>query len=154
MLASIVLAAALTGHCVGEDVSQLSELLSMPSVSSDVRECDRAIEWMKSYLESRGVWCKTFVASDAGGRKVLYAATVQDLKTPDYVFVTHLDVVAAASQEMFKPRLEGNILYARGACDTKGNAFCGAKALVALNGKASIGCIFASNEEIGGSTTR
>ena len=154
MLASIFLAAVLAGHGAGEDVSQLSELLSIPSVSADVRECDRAIEWMKTYLESRGVWCKTFVAPDAGGRKVLYAATVPELKNPDYVFVTHLDVVAAASPEMFKPRLEGNILYARGACDTKGNAFCGAKALVALNGKASIGCIFASNEEIGGSTTR
>ncbi|MBR2837180.1 MAG: M20/M25/M40 family metallo-hydrolase [Kiritimatiellae bacterium] len=136
------------------DVKQLSELLSIPSVSDDAGECDRAIEWMRSYLESRGVWCKILYAPEVDGRKVLYAATVPELKTPDYTFVTHLDVVAAASDEMFKPRLEGNILYARGACDTKANAFCGAKALVALNGKASVGCIFASNEEIGGSTTK
>ena len=154
MLASIVLAVALTGHCAGEDVAQLSELLSIPSVSDDAGECDRAIEWMKSYLESRGVWCKVLYAPEANGRKVLYASTVPELKNPDYTFVTHLDVVAAASAEMFKPRLEGNILYARGACDTKANAFCGAKALVTLNGKASVGCIFASNEEIGGSTTK
>ena len=137
-----------------DDVKLLSDLLAIPSISTDVCECDRSVEWMKSYLESRGVWCKTFVAPEADGRKVLYAATVPGLKNPDYVLVTHLDVVAASSPEMFKPKLEGNRLYARGACDTKANAFCGAKALVALNGKASVGCIFASNEEIGGSTTR
>ena len=72
MLASIVLAVALTGHCAGEDVAQLSELLSIPSVSDDAGECDRAIEWMKSYLESRGVWCKVLYAPEANGRKVLY----------------------------------------------------------------------------------
>lgn len=158
MLFGIVLVATLCGgaaaECCGEDVKRLSELLSIPSVSTDVGECDRSVEWMKSYLESKGVWCKTLSAPEADGRKVLYAATVPELKNPDYIFVTHLDVVGAASPEMFKPRLEGNRLYARGACDTKANAFCGAKALVALNGKASVGCIFATNEEIGGSTTK
>lgn len=77
---------------------------------------------MKSYLESRGVWCKTLVASDVDGRTVLYAATVPELKNPDYALVTHLDVVAAASSEMFKPRLEGNKLFARGACGTRRHA--------------------------------
>ncbi len=136
-----------------DDVARLSELLAIPSVSGDVRECDRAIEWMKSYLEANGVWCRTFVSPEAGGRKVLYAATVPELKNPDYTLVTHLDVVAAPA-EMFTPRLEGNRLFARGACDTKANAYCGARALVALKGKASVGCVFASNEEIGGSTTK
>ena len=158
LAAIALLAATLSGAgqtlAADDDVALLSELLSIPSVSTDVRECDRAIEWMKGYLESRGVWCKTFVAREADGRKVLYAATVPELKRPDYALVTHLDVVAASSPEMFKPRLEGVKLFARGACDTKANAFCGAKALVALNGKASVGCIFATNEEIGGSTTK
>ena len=155
MFATIMLAAMLPfgEKAAAEDVNLLTELLSIPSVSTDVRECDHSIDWMKSHLESRGVWCKMFVAPDAGGRKVLYAATKPELTNPDYTIVTHLDVVAAPA-DMFKPKRVGNLLFARGACDTKGNAFCAAKALVAMKGKAAVGCVFASNEEIGGSTTK
>ena len=92
MLASIVLAVALTGHFAGEDVAQFSELLSIPSVSDDAGECDRATEWMKSYLESRGVWCKVLYAPEANGRKVLYASTVPELKNPDYIVTCCLAV--------------------------------------------------------------
>ena len=155
MIITAILAATLSAGTFSQpdDTAMLSELLSIPSVSENVRECDRAIEWMKSYLESAGVWCRTFAAPSGDGRRILYASTIPDLKNPDYTMVTHLDVVAAPPG-MFVPRLEGDRLYARGACDTKANAFCGAKALIALNGKASVGCIFASNEEIGGSTTK
>ena len=152
-LALAVALAASGGTTADEDVAKLSELLSIPSVSADVPECDRAVEWMRSYLEANGVWCRVFTVPEAGGRKVLYAATKPELKNPERMMVTHLDVVAAPP-EQFSPRLEGGRLYARGACDTKANAFCGAKVLIALNGKVSAGCIFASNEEIGGSTTK
>ena len=134
-----------------DDTAKLTELLSIPSVSHDIVQTDRAIEWMEAYLSERGVWCKTEVLP-TDGRKVLYAATKPGLLTPDYTLVTHLDVVAAP-ESMFRPRLEGNRLYARGACDTKANAFCAAKVLVALNGKSSVGCVFASDEEIGSDST-
>ena len=38
-----------------EYVRDLSELLSIPSVSSNRAENDKAIEWMKAFLEKRGV---------------------------------------------------------------------------------------------------
>ena len=134
------------------DIAALSELLAIPSVSGDVAANDKAIEWMRGYLEAGGVWCAV-ETWPVDGRKILYAATRQGLKAPDYTLVTHLDVVAAP-KEQFSPRLEGRRLHARGACDTKGNAFCAAKALIALNNSASVGCVFASDEEIGGNTTK
>jgi acetylornithine deacetylase/succinyl-diaminopimelate desuccinylase-like protein len=135
------------------DLSPIKELLSIPSVSADVAANDKAIDWMRGCLESRGVWCvvETFPKDR---RKILYAATKPGLKAPDYVLVTHLDVVAPASPTQFVPVEREGHLYARGACDTKVNAFCGAEALIRLNGRASVGCVFASDEEIGGNTTK
>ena len=40
-----------------EYVRDLSELLSIPSVSSDKTANDRAIDRMQAFLEKRGVWC-------------------------------------------------------------------------------------------------
>ena len=134
-----------------EYVRDLTELLSIPSVSSDKAENDRAIEWMQAFLENRGVWCAVERMPE-DGRKVLYAATRPGLKNPDYTIVTHLDVVYAPVVQ-FRPRLDGSRLYARGACDTKTLAYAAARMLERLNGKASVGCLFASNEEVGGSTT-
>ena len=134
-----------------QDVALLSELLAIPSVSRDIAQTDRAIAWMKDFLEKRGVWCAVETCPK-DGRKVLYAATQKGLKNPDFTIVTHLDVVDAPA-EMFKPRVEGNRLYARGASDTKSQAFCAARILELLNGKASVGCVFASDEEIGSAST-
>ena len=137
---------------VNGDVAEVSELLSIPSVSRSVAENDRAIEWMKEYLESHGVWCAV-ERFPKDGRKILYAATKPGLKKPDYTFITHLDVVDAPEAQ-FKPVIKDGRIYARGACDTKIQAFCGAKALIALNGKGSVGCVFSSDEETSGSTTK
>jgi len=152
VLAGVALIAGAAEERAEDDVGLAKELLAIPSVSRDVAANDRAVEWMKAYLERHGVWCAVErYAKD--GRKILYAATKPGLRTPDFTLVTHLDVVDAKPAQ-FVPRLENGRLYARGACDTKVNALCGAKALVALNGKASVGCVFASDEEIGGNTTK
>ena len=75
-------------------VRDLSELLSIPSVSANKVETDRAVEWMQAFFEKRGVWCAVEQWPE-DGRKVLYAATKPGLKNPDYTIVTHLDVVDA-----------------------------------------------------------
>ena len=134
-----------------EYVRDLTELLSIPSVSTDKAENDRAMEWMQAFLEKRGVWCAVENWPE-DGRKVLYAATRPGLKNPDYTIVTHLDVVDGPA-EQFKPKLVGSRLYGRGACDTKCVAYAAAKILERLNGKASVGCIFSANEELGGPST-
>ena len=158
--AAVCIAAAATTFAVAlsavaapnpDYVRDLSELLAIPSVSANKAETDRAIEWMQAFLEKRGVWCAVEKWPE-DGRKVLYAATKPGLKNPDYTLVTHLDVVDAPAAQ-FVPRLVGSRLYARGASDTKCVAYAAAKILERLNGKASVGCIFSANEELGGATT-
>lgn len=152
MIWFLVFAASLIAAYSDVQVEKLSELLAIPSVSCDVKANNQACEWMKAYLEGHGVWCAV-ERFPRDGRMILYAATHPNLKKPDYTLVTHLDVVDAPA-EQFQPKVVGNRLYARGACDTKGNAFCGANALIALNGNASVGCVFSADEETGGSTTK
>ena len=147
-LACVVSAATPVDPELAKDAT---ELLSIPSVSADVAQNDRATEWMKAWLERHGVWCAVETWPE-DGRKVLYAATKPGLKKPDYTIVTHLDVVAAPP-EQFVPRLKGSKIYARGADDTKVVALAAARILAQLNGKASVGCVFSSNEEVGGKTT-
>lgn len=151
-LFTVHISAALCGGAA-DKIAEVKELLSIPSVATDVVSNDRAIEWMKGHLERHGVWC-VVETWPGDGRKILYAATRKGLETPDYVLVTHLDVVAPVSVEQFVPVEKNGRLYARGACDTKVNAFCGAEALIRLNGLASVGCVFSSDEEIGGNTTK
>ena len=136
---------------VEEAARDLAELLAIPSVSDDAVQVDRAIGWMRDWLEARGVWCAE-EKSPEDGRRILYAATRKELKNPDYVLVTHLDVVEAPAAQ-FVPTRKGTRLFARGANDTKATAYAAARILARLNGKASVGCIFSANEEVGGSTT-
>ena len=51
-------------------VRDLTELLSIPSVSDNKAENDRAIDWMQAFLERRGVWCAV-EQWPGDGRKVL-----------------------------------------------------------------------------------
>ncbi len=51
-----------------QDVALLSELLAIPSVSRDIAQTDRAIAWMKDFLEKRGVWCAVETCPKDGPR--------------------------------------------------------------------------------------
>ena len=51
---------------------------------------------------------------------------------------------------MFEPRYDGDKVYARGACDTKGNAVVMCQVLANLVGKASVGMLLATDEDGGG----
>lgn len=127
------------------DLAFLMRLLAIPSVTDDCVRVNEAMEAMRAWLEARGV--STAMETDPeAGRKVLYAATTPG-KCHDYVFVTHLDVVAG-TPEQFVPRIQGDRLYARGSGDTKGNAVVIAQILANLVGSgASVGAVFASDEE-------
>ena len=128
----------------------LKTLISIPSETRNALECARAIDVYAGWLEARGVVCT--VMTNGVGRKFLYAATTPGLEH-DFVFVSHLDVVPAIDPAQYAPRIEGDILYGRGSCDTKGNAVVIAQALSELVGKASVGAVISTDEE-GGSGWR
>ena len=129
----------------GIDAELLDSLLRVKSVSRDKANLRRAIDVLKSWLEARGVSCA--VEANEKGMVALYASTTPG-KTHDYVFVSHVDVVPA-DDSMFTPRIDGDWIHARGACDTKGNVAVIAQVLANLAGKASVGAMIATDEEGG-----
>ncbi len=130
------------------DLDFFLDLLRIPSVSGNITEINRAVDCVKNYLEAKGVSC---VVEDMNGLHILYASTMPG-KEQDYILNAHLDVVPADTSQ-FEPYIEGDRLYARGADDCKGNCIPIINALCELNGKASIGAIFSTDEEIGGRTS-
>lgn len=145
MMAMLALAAA-QSFGGGIDRGLLSDFLSVPSERLDNAEINRSIDVLRAWLEPRGVFCS--VTTNDVGRAWLYAATTPE-KSTDYLFVGHVDVVPAP-KEMFTPRVEGDRIFARGACDTKGNDIVMCQVLANLVGKASVGMFLASEEEGGG----
>jgi len=128
----------------GLDVAFVKGLLSIPSESRSIPECNRAVAYLTNYLAPRGVWCH--VERTEEGRDALYASTVPG-KTCAYGFVTHVDVVPAAHPDQFVPRIVGDEIYGRGSCDTKVNAALIAQLLVNLKDKTSVGAFFATDED-------
>ena len=144
ILVAVCAATAFPARQASLDVGFVKGLISIPSESRSVPECNRATAYLKGYLEKRGVFCH--VERTAEGRDALYAATLPG-KEHDYVFVTHIDVVPAADPSQFSPRIEAGEIHGRGACDTKVNAALIAQVLVNLAGKASSGAFFATDED-------
>lgn len=142
----IVALAAAQSFGGGIDRKLLTDFLSVPSERLNNAEINRSIDVLKAWLEPRGVFCS--VTTNDVGRAWLYAATTPE-KSTDYLFVGHVDVVPAP-KSMFTPRVEGDRIFARGACDTKGNDIVMCQVLANLVGKASVGMFLASEEEGGG----
>ena len=130
----------------GIDREFLKDYLASPSVSKDLPRLNAGVDLVKRWLKAHGVFCTVEVTED--GYAGLYAATTPG-KVHDYLFVGHIDVVAAPP-EMFSPRIEGDRIFARGACDTKGNDVVMCQVLANLVGKASVGMFLATDEEGGG----
>ncbi len=130
------------------DLDLLKRLVEIPSETHDVAQCNRAANLMREYLEARGVLC---TVEKLGDREFLCAATTPG-KVHDYLFNAHLDVVPAGP-ELYRPRIEGDRLLARGSSDCKGAAVVIAQVLCAMLGKADVGAVFSTDEETGGATS-
>ena len=130
------------------DIEFLKNLVAIPSETGNVPQCNHAVAAMREYLESRKIHC---AVERLGDREFLCAATSPG-KVHDYLFNAHLDVVPAPPN-LYKPRIEGGRLFARGSSDCKGAAVAIAQALVSLAGKANVCAVFSTDEETGGATS-
>ena len=129
----------------GIDRGFLDGLLRLPSRCGDEAQLVRVVDYVRSWLTDHGVW--SVVETNEVGRVALYAATVPG-KVHDYQLLSHLDVVEGPDK-LFAPRYEGDKVFARGACDTKGNAAVMCQVLAELNGKASVGMLLVTDEDGG-----
>ncbi len=124
----------------------------------DVKACAM---WLARHLKKIGLNRVRLIPTK--GNPLVYASMRapgrRDGRTPTLLIYGHYDVVPAeplAQWETppFEPTIKGQDLYARGACDDKGQLFCHVKALecflrtsrgLPLNVK----CLFEGEEEIG-----
>ncbi len=132
----------------------LCDLMRIKSVSTDIPEVNRCVDFLRSKLEGEGLFCATETFEE--GRQALWASNVAG-KKPDLMIVVHLDVVPVDSDAEFEPVVDGDVIRGRGSEDCKGNAVAAISALQQVAADkasgASIGILFTTDEEIGGLTT-
>ena len=118
-------------------------------VTAEVARVNAAVTELSAYLAANGVFT---AVEELDGRLVLYAAT-STAKQQEVLLNAHLDMVPA-EEATYTVREDNGWLLGRGTHDCLGNAALIANLLIRLNGKARIGAIFSTDEEIGGWTTR
>ncbi|MEM1355796.1 MAG: dipeptidase [Planctomycetota bacterium] len=113
---------------------RLVRFLEIPSISTDpayATEVDRAAGWVAQYVEELGF--ATEVVSADGGHPVIIARSTDAMVAhradgsapPRVLFYGHYDVQPADPVELwstppFEPDIRDGVVYARGACDDKG----------------------------------
>lgn len=140
--------------------AELMELLSIPSVSTvpahagDVRA---AVEWAANRLKAAGL--EHVGVHETDGHPVAYADWLHAPGKPTILFYGHVDVQPTDPLDLwtsppFEPRLVGDLVYARGACDMKASQIAAIAALESLlktDGKlpVNVKLIVEAEEEIG-----
>ncbi|MFW5802890.1 MAG: M20 family metallopeptidase [Verrucomicrobiota bacterium] len=129
-------------------IELLKKLVALQPVTANVEQVNAAVDCVRDFLNTAGVYTRVY---ELQGRRILYAAT-RETSEVDYLLNTHLDVVPA-DEGMFEVTERGDLLLGRGTVDCLGNSALVATLLTHLNGRASVGAIFSTDEEAGGTTT-
>ncbi len=111
-----------------QSVTDLKELLSIPSVSADSRhkdDCLRAAEWVQTRLTTCGFATELV---ETPGHPIVYAEWTGAPGAPTVLVYGHYDVQPADPLHLwttppFEPTVREGRLYARGATDDKGQVF-------------------------------
>jgi len=140
-------------------LKELIELLKIPSVSAvpahngDTAVCAEAV---KNALLLAG--CTTAEVCATAGHPIVFAEKIIDPSLPTVLTYGHYDVQPADPLNLwtsgpFEPVVTDGKIYARGACDDKGQMFMHVKALEVMNATNSMACnvkfIIEGEEEVG-----
>ncbi|MDX2002674.1 MAG: dipeptidase [Chitinophagales bacterium] len=140
-------------------LDELLDLLRIPSVSADKAFEDDvfdAAEYIKNRLEEAGA-DKVEVCPTAGN-PIVYGEKIVDAALPTVLVYGHYDVQPADPYELwdsppFEPVIKEDKVYARGACDDKGQMYMHIKAFEALNKNGALPCnvkfMIEGEEEVG-----
>jgi len=115
-------------------VEELKALLRIPSISTDpeyATEVRRAADWLGAHLRALGF--PAVQLFETAGHPIVYAAYEVDPTRPTVLVYGHYDVqppdpVALWTSPPFEPTIREGAIYARGACDDKGQLFMHVKA--------------------------
>ena len=107
-------------------VDLLLELIALPSINPAFLEGRPKLTGEKRVSDFLQSWCRAArmeveTRMVLPGRSNLFATIAPRFKpTARVVLAPHLDTANIQSEALLTPRLEGNRVYGRGACDTKG----------------------------------
>lgn len=115
-------------------LNELLDLLRIPSISADEKyagDVKRAAAFVKEQLEKAGV--DRAEICETKGYPVVYAEKFIDAKLPTVLVYGHYDVQPADPLDLwnsppFEPVVKDGNIYARGACDDKGQMYMHVKA--------------------------
>lgn len=142
-------------------LEELKELLRIPSVSAqenhnaDTAKCAEAV---KQSLLKAG--CDSVEICETAGHPIVFGQKFVDASLPTILTYGHYDVQPAEPLELwtngpFDPVVIDGKIYARGACDDKGQMYMHVKALEVMNATNTLQCnvkfIIEGEEEVGSS---
>ncbi|MFY0625271.1 MAG: dipeptidase [Reichenbachiella sp.] len=140
-------------------LAELFDLLKIPSVSADSKfkeDVRKAAVFIKEKFEKAGV--DNVEICETPGHPIVYAEKIIDPSKPTILVYGHYDVQPADPYELwdsppFEPVIKDDRIYARGACDDKGQMYMHIKAFEALNQNDELACnvkfMIEGEEEVG-----
>jgi acetylornithine deacetylase/succinyl-diaminopimelate desuccinylase-like protein len=146
-------------------LAELFELLKIPSVSADMKFKNNVLEAAK-YLENnlKDIGAENIQVFETQGHPIVYADKIISPSLPTILVYGHYDVQPADPYELwdtdpFNPVVKNTkvhpqgAIFARGACDDKGQMFMHLKAFEAMNNTNTLPCnvkfMFEGEEEVG-----
>jgi len=140
-------------------LDELFDLLRIPSISADEKytgDIRKAAEAVRERLSEAG--CDKAELIETNGHPVVYGEKIIDPSLPTVVVYGHYDVQPADPIELwdsppFEPVIKDEKIYARGACDDKGQMYMHVKALQTMVETGSLPCnvkfMIEGEEEVG-----
>ncbi len=140
-------------------LEELKSLLRIPSISADSNYKDQvheAADFVKGKLAEAGADKAELCPTE--GNPVVYAEKHVDPEAPTVLVYGHYDVqppdpIEEWDQDPFDPVIKDGKIYARGACDDKGQMYMHVKAFEFMNQTGNLPCnvkfIIEGEEEVG-----
>src|SRR5687768_14763847 len=140
-------------------LSELFDWLRIPSISADRKYKDdvrKAAEFLKIKLEQAGA--DSVEICETSGHPIVYAEKIVNPSLPTVLVYGHYDVQPPDPLDLwtsppFEPVIKNEKIYARGACDDKGQAYMHVKAFEAMTKLNLLSCnikfMVEGEEEIG-----
>ena len=143
-------------------LEDLKDFLRIPSVSTDPAYSENmhsCAEWLKNHINKIGIENTNIIRTT--GHPIVFAEYIVDPTKPTVLVYGHYDVqpadpVSEWDTAPFEPTIRENNIYARGACDDKGQVFAVLKALESIVNtgsemKYNIKLLLEGEEEVGSS---
>ncbi len=140
-------------------LDELLDLIRIPSVSADSAfraDVRRAAEFVRDRLAAAGLADAEII--ETPGHPIVFAQKLVDPAKPTVLVYGHYDVQPADPYDLwhtppFEPTIRNERIYARGACDDKGQFYMHIKALEAMLATGTLPCnvkvMIEGEEEVG-----